>query len=111
LTGSDTTPALKTYLPQSDRGFVLFTTWNRQLAVDLVSPDVVEMPEMGESTAFTVLQKSLLRKQLLYDHQAAVTLLHELTFLPLAFPQTVARFRGFAYVFCVVLFYLILFYA
>jgi hypothetical protein len=90
ITGSESTPALKPYLPQSNQGFVLFTTRNRQLAVDLLLSDAVEIPEMDKSTAVTVLQKSLIRKQLLDDYQATMALLHRLMFLPLAISQTAA---------------------
>jgi hypothetical protein len=50
-TSGGSSPALKTYLPQSNNGFVLFTTRNRQLATKLVGPEVINIPQMDDKMA------------------------------------------------------------
>lgn len=82
--------ALKTYLPQSTQGRILFTTRNRKLALKLAPSNVIMVPEMDEETAVNVLQKSLIQKDLLNDHEATTALLSQLTFLPLAIAQAAA---------------------
>ncbi|KAN0087168.1 hypothetical protein V8E54_000856 [Elaphomyces granulatus] len=80
-------PALKTYIPQSKYGFVLFTTRNKQLATTLVGPEVISIPEMDDKMATDLLRASLIRKDLVNDSQTTTQLLCQLSCLPLAIIQ------------------------
>ena len=86
-TSDGSSPALKTYIPQSKYGFVLFTTRNQQLATSLVGPEVISIPEMDDRMAIDLLRASLVRKDLLNDPQTTTQLLHQLSCLPLAIIQ------------------------
>ncbi|KAN0076626.1 hypothetical protein V8E54_006768 [Elaphomyces granulatus] len=70
-------PALKTYIPQSKYGFVLFTTRNQQLATSLVGPEVISIHEMDDKMA----------TDLVNDPQTTTQLLCQLSCLPLAIIQ------------------------
>ncbi|OJD25604.1 hypothetical protein ACJ73_03029 [Blastomyces percursus] len=87
---SNATTALKNFLPQSDQGHILFTTRNHQLAVDLAGLNVISIPELNEETGMKFLEKTLIQKGLLNDSGAAIALLTQLAFLPLAITQAVA---------------------
>lgn len=78
------------FLPESERGHILFTTRSRQIAVKLASSDVIMIPEPDTETAVEILRNSLMKKDLLNDHEAAIALLKELTCLPLAIIQAAA---------------------
>ncbi|KAN0076607.1 hypothetical protein V8E54_006749 [Elaphomyces granulatus] len=80
-------PALKTYIPQSKYGFVLFTTRNQQLATSLVGPEVISIHEMDGKMATDLLRASLIRKDLVNDPQTTTQLLCQLSCLPLAIIQ------------------------
>ncbi|KAN0072117.1 hypothetical protein V8E54_009846 [Elaphomyces granulatus] len=80
-------PVLDTCLPQSKYGFVLFTTGNRQLATKLVGPDVIDICQMSDMMAINLLTTSLIRKDLVNDHESTTQLLHQLSCLPLAITQ------------------------
>ncbi|KAL4943217.1 hypothetical protein BDV06DRAFT_211251 [Aspergillus oleicola] len=56
---------LENFLPQSEQGHILFTTRNRKLAVRLASPFVVDVPELDTKTGVKMLEKALLRNNLL----------------------------------------------
>jgi hypothetical protein len=86
-TSDGSSPALKTYIPQSKYGFVLFTTRNRQLATKLVGPEVIDIPQMDDKMATDLLRASLIDKDLVNDHQTTTQLLHQLSCLPLAIIQ------------------------
>ena len=86
-TSDGSSPALKTYVPQSQYGFVLFTTRNRQLATKLAGPDVISITQMDDKMATDLLQASLIDKDLVNDHQTTTQLLHQLSCLPLAIIQ------------------------
>ena len=86
-TSDGSSPALKTYLPQSKYGFVLFTTRNRQLATKLVGPEVINISQMDDKMATDLLRASLIDKDLVNDHQTTTQLLHQLSCLPLAIIQ------------------------
>ncbi|KAN0087289.1 hypothetical protein V8E54_000977 [Elaphomyces granulatus] len=86
-TSDASSPALKTYIPQSKYGFVLFTTRNQQLATSLVGPDVISIPEMDDEMATNLLRASLIRKDLVNDAQTTTQLLSQLSYLPLAIIQ------------------------
>ncbi|KAL4998871.1 hypothetical protein BDV10DRAFT_184773 [Aspergillus recurvatus] len=87
--GSNNSPPLKDLLPFSNQGHVIFTTRNRELAVDLASTDMIHVRELDEKTGMEFLEKSLC-KDLLCDSHAMINLLEQLTFLPLAISQATA---------------------
>ncbi|KLJ05884.1 hypothetical protein EMPG_10685 [Blastomyces silverae] len=86
-TGDSSSPALKSFVPQSENGFVLFTTRNHQLATKLVRTDVIRILEMDEGTARELLKTSLVCKELADDENTSLLLLRELSCLPLAILQ------------------------
>ncbi|KAE8361552.1 purine and uridine phosphorylase [Aspergillus caelatus] len=90
--GKDNTnnPVLTDFLPQSEQGHILFTTRSRKVAVKLVSSHVIIISEPDTETAVKILQKSLVEKTLLNDHDTTITLLEQLAFLPLAITQAAA---------------------
>jgi NB-ARC domain len=90
VTGHNVSAALKSFLPRSRQGYVIFTTRNRQLAVRLAAPELVTLDEMNEETAVNMLRASLVQKDLIQNHEAVITLLQLLTFLPLAIIQAAA---------------------
>jgi tetratricopeptide (TPR) repeat protein len=83
---------LKPYLPKSPRGCVICTTRNRKVAVKVAAAlNIFEVPEMDDKTAMQLLAKSLIDDRRLSDnHQDALKLLEQLTFLPLAIVQAAA---------------------
>jgi nucleoside phosphorylase/tetratricopeptide (TPR) repeat protein len=83
-------PALRDFLPQSEQGHILFTTRNRKLAVKLASSHVVNISEPDTEAALKLLEKLLIRKQLLNNRDEAIGLLHQLALLPLAIAQAAA---------------------
>jgi tetratricopeptide (TPR) repeat protein len=87
--GTDNNPPLRDYIPSSKQGHVLFTTRNRELAVDLVSSDIVDVRQLDEKSGVEFLKKSLL-SDLPNDHQTMIELLEQLEFLPLAISQATA---------------------
>src|SRR5712664_36463 len=86
-TSDASSPVLKTYIPQSKYGFVLFTTRNQQLATSLVGPGVISIPEMDDKMATDLLRASLIRQDLVNDSQTTTQLLRQLSCLPLAIIQ------------------------
>ncbi|KAL2810437.1 putative kinesin light chain [Aspergillus granulosus] len=88
--GNPTAPPLKSIIPWSENGHVLFTSRNRKLAAKLASPNVHTIPDVDERTAKEILRKLLIRKDLLLDDYVISTLLKQLAFLPLAISQAVA---------------------
>ncbi|KAN0066948.1 hypothetical protein V8E54_014872 [Elaphomyces granulatus] len=87
VTSDGSSPALKTCIPQSKYGFVLFTTRNRQLATKLVGPEVISISQMDDKTATDLLRASLIDKDLVNDRQTTSQLLCQLSCLPLAIIQ------------------------
>ncbi|KAL4789834.1 hypothetical protein BDV19DRAFT_396648 [Aspergillus venezuelensis] len=87
--GSKNTLPLKEFLPFNNQGHIVFTTRNRELAVDLVSSHVIHVRELDEKTGVEFLAKSL-RQDLRHDSRAILPLLEQLTFLPLAMSQATA---------------------
>ncbi|KAA8642423.1 uncharacterized protein ATNIH1004_011367 [Aspergillus tanneri] len=81
---------LTDFLPQSEQGRILFTTRNRKLAVKLVSQFVIHVSEPDPETSVKILEKALVKKDLLNDSDATITLLNQLAFLPLAIYQAAA---------------------
>ncbi|KAL4862739.1 hypothetical protein BDV12DRAFT_39188 [Aspergillus spectabilis] len=88
--GSAVAPALVNFLPQSAQGHILFTTRNRKLAVRLASPFVVNVSEPDAETGIKILEKALLRNDLLENSNEIIALLEQLMFLPLAITQAAA---------------------
>ncbi|KAB8235186.1 uncharacterized protein BDW43DRAFT_299123 [Aspergillus alliaceus] len=77
LPAGDAAPILEELLPESEQGRILFTTRNRKLAVDLTSSNII-------------FEKSLVQNGLLEDYITTVSLLEQLTFLPLAITKASA---------------------
>ncbi|KAL2783319.1 hypothetical protein BJX66DRAFT_132060 [Aspergillus keveii] len=88
--GSPTAPPLKNIIPQSENGYVFFTSRNWQLALKLAGSNVVSIPHVDEKTGKEIFQKLLMQKDLLQDDHVTNTLLERLAFLPLAISQAVA---------------------
>ncbi|KAJ5157686.1 Tetratricopeptide-like helical [Penicillium canariense] len=88
--GSATAPPLKTILPRSENGHVLFTSRNRKLAVKMAASNVLPVPNVDQSTATQILTKLIIQKGLLHDDCATTALLEQLGFLPLAISQAAA---------------------
>ncbi|KAL2814692.1 violaceus kinesin [Aspergillus cavernicola] len=88
--GSAGATDLANVLPQSEQGHILFTTRNQKLAVRLVSPFVVNISEPDAETGVKILEKALLRKNLLENSIKTIAFLKELMFLPLAISQAAA---------------------
>jgi hypothetical protein len=80
--------SLKTYIPQSEYGAVLFTARNRQVATKLVGPEVISVSQMDDKMATDLLRASLIRKDLVNDHETTTQLLLQLSCLPLVIIQT-----------------------
>jgi tetratricopeptide (TPR) repeat protein len=87
--GTETNPPLREFLPSSKDGHVVFTTRNRELAVDLVSSDIVDVRELDEKSGVEFLEKAL-RRDVPHDSHAMADLLEQLEFLPLAISQATA---------------------
>ncbi|KAL4733122.1 hypothetical protein BDV11DRAFT_210457 [Aspergillus similis] len=88
--GSPGAAGLVDFIPQSEQGRILFTTRNRKLAVKLASSFVIEVLEPDSETGLKILEKALINKDLLNDRDAAIALLKQLMFLPLAIIQAAA---------------------
>ncbi|EOO03104.1 putative nb-arc domain-containing protein [Phaeoacremonium minimum UCRPA7] len=80
---------LSRYLPESENGLTLFTTRSREVAVETVGCDVVDLSEMDWAEATSFLEKSLIRKDLIHD-TAVKELLEEMNHLPLGIAQAAA---------------------
>ncbi|UKZ68974.1 uncharacterized protein TrAtP1_009993 [Trichoderma atroviride] len=78
-------------LPFSRMGSILFTTRNHQAAVELDIPEtgIVSMPEMSQTEATELLQRSLKESQT-QDTASLTSLLDFLAYLPLAIKQASA---------------------
>ncbi|KAL4745890.1 hypothetical protein BDW72DRAFT_45246 [Aspergillus terricola var. indicus] len=90
--GSGIFPALQDFLPHSRQGHILFTTRNRKAAVKMASASnyVTHVSEPSESDGLEMLRRSLIDKKLLDDTRTCITLLEQLSFLPLAITQATA---------------------
>lgn len=85
-----TTPALEGILPQSEQGRILFTTRNGELAVELTSSNVIQIPDVDKKTAHGILDRLVLQKDLLQDHVTITSFLEQLAYFPLAIAQATA---------------------
>lgn len=88
--GSTGAAGLADFIPQRERGRILFTTRNRKLAVKLASSFVIEALEPDTQTGLKILEKAPIRKDLVDDRDVALDLLEQLMFLPLAIIQAAA---------------------
>ncbi|KAH8696322.1 hypothetical protein BGW36DRAFT_417527, partial [Talaromyces proteolyticus] len=77
----------RSFLPHSDRGFILVTTRNRQLATLLAGPEVISVSEMDDQMAVNLLFASLTQKDVVYRGQISTELVRQLSGLPLAIVQ------------------------
>ncbi|KAJ6437506.1 reverse transcriptase [Purpureocillium lavendulum] len=84
------TDGLRRYLPQADRGRILFTTRSQRIATGLAGPGVVQVTAMTVNEARTHFGKALINKDLLGDDRVVLELLNHLTLLPLAITQAAA---------------------
>ncbi|KAJ5640825.1 hypothetical protein N7528_000450 [Penicillium herquei] len=78
---------LRTFLPKSDRGVVIFTTRSNRVAQYLAATDIIRISELEEQKATKILRNSLHDKSLLEDTVNTQQLLERLTYLPLAIVQ------------------------
>ncbi|BCS23768.1 uncharacterized protein APUU_40212S [Aspergillus puulaauensis] len=84
---TSTSPALKTFLPANEEGFVLFTSRNGALVSRLVGPNVIKLSEMDGAAAVALLRGFLIQRDLTEDEESAVALVNRLSGLPLALIQ------------------------
>ena len=78
-------------LPENENVRILFTTRNRKLAAKLASfQDILPIPDADADTAVRILESALANQALLQDEVAAIALLKQLDFLPLAITQASA---------------------
>ena len=77
-------------LPRSKQGCIIFTTRDRKTGVKLAQQNVVEVLEMDTDGATQLLEKCLIRPDLVNSQQDAKALLEELACLPLAIVQAAA---------------------
>ncbi|KAH7126012.1 hypothetical protein EDB81DRAFT_951419 [Dactylonectria macrodidyma] len=87
---SDATRGIHQYLPESDRGRILFTTRSQQVAVRAAAGDVVELGPMSADEAKAILNNWSVQKSQVQNEQVVMQLLKKLTFLPLAVAQAAA---------------------
>ena len=76
------------YLPVSNQGSIIFTTTDRKMAVTLASQDIMELPEMEQDIAQSMLEMHLISP--VNEPGVADILLKELAYLPLAVVQAAA---------------------
>ena len=86
---ADRAGGISDYLPNSDDGFLLYTTRSREVATAVARRDVVHVDEMNATEA-TALLTALVQDDLNADTAARNELLEELTYLPLAITQAAA---------------------
>ncbi|KAJ3544160.1 hypothetical protein NM208_g3203 [Fusarium decemcellulare] len=90
ILGSAEKSGLEEHLPQSEDGIILLTTRSGQVAGTFAQSDVIDIQQMEQEEAISLLKKSLVQKQLLQDEALVIELLTYLTFLPLAITQAAA---------------------
>ncbi|KAE8364466.1 nucleoside phosphorylase domain-containing protein [Aspergillus caelatus] len=74
ICSKSSSPALTTFLPQNQDGFILFTTRNQQLATKLAGPDIMRVSEIDNVAAIKLLHRSLVQDTLLTDETSVYTL-------------------------------------
>ena len=81
---------LQDYLPQSDRGKIIFTTRSRKAAEELTPSHVLELDDMSKAEAQQLLARRISKPSLLDGEKAVGELLKLLEYLPLAIVQAAA---------------------
>ncbi|GAP91468.1 putative acyl transferase acyl hydrolase lysophospholipase [Rosellinia necatrix] len=90
LLGSEDQPVgISDFLPDSDNGSILFTTRSSDIASMVAGSNVVQLKEMDPEEARQYLETKIQIDEA-RDGTAAVTLLNQLTYLPLAITQAAA---------------------
>ncbi|KAL5444360.1 hypothetical protein PMIN05_003340 [Paraphaeosphaeria minitans] len=78
------------YIPQSDKGAILFTTRSRKAAMELSQTCVLSLDDMSDAEGRQLLIHRTANRDLLNDETAVNELLETLTYLPLAIVQAAA---------------------
>ncbi|KAL4960741.1 uncharacterized protein BDV14DRAFT_204484, partial [Aspergillus stella-maris] len=90
--GSIGMQSLQTLLPNNEQGYVIFTTRNSNLAVELPSAKVIHVSGLDAESAMEILRNSL-DVNVLLDYDTSLDLLQQLAFHPLAITQATAYIR------------------
>ncbi|KAL4864733.1 hypothetical protein BDV12DRAFT_200811 [Aspergillus spectabilis] len=80
-------PMVRETLPTSPHGFTLFTTRNRQLAIRVAGPNIINVTEMDVPMTIALLKSTISNQNLLGSDISAASLAQHLHFLPLAMVQ------------------------
>lgn len=78
------------YLLKSQQRAILFTTRNRKIAVNLAQQNIVDVFTTRENVAAELLEKCLIKPDLVNSQDDTSALLLQLTYLPLAIVQAAA---------------------
>ncbi|KAF5989540.1 ankyrin protein 3 [Fusarium bulbicola] len=78
------------FIPDSEHGYILYTTRSREVAVSVAHNNVVKLSEMDNEDAKALLLGSLTEKDQTQDTALIDKLLHKLAYLPLAITQASA---------------------
>lgn len=77
-------------LPKNNGSSIILTTRSRKAAVRFAKDNIIRLPELDDSIAVELFNRSVINKAILDDSQVVMQLLKELTFLPLAIVQAAA---------------------
>ncbi|KAI1126749.1 TPR-like protein [Nemania abortiva] len=78
------------FLPENDRGLVLYTTRSRQVAVWAVKNEVIDLKQLDHDEAAALLKKAVIQPSMCADKERVTRLLEELCYIPLAITHAVA---------------------
>ncbi|KAF5556855.1 kinesin light chain [Fusarium mexicanum] len=81
------------FVPDSEHGYILYTTRSREVAVSVAQNNVVKLSEMDDEDAKALLQGSLIEKDQMQDTALIDKLLQKLAYLPLAITQASAYMK------------------
>ncbi|KAF5587312.1 kinesin light chain [Fusarium subglutinans] len=81
------------FIPDSEHGYILYTTRSREVAVSVAHNNVVNLSEMDDGDAKALLQGSLVEKDQMRDTDLIDKLLQKLAYLPLAIAQASAYMK------------------
>ncbi|KAK2473435.1 hypothetical protein H9L39_15610 [Fusarium oxysporum f. sp. albedinis] len=81
------------FIPDCEHGYILYTTRSREVAVSVAQNNIVELSEMDDQDAKTLLKSSLIERDQMQDTALIERLLHELAYLPLAITQASAYMK------------------
>ena len=90
LFGKPRDSRINQYLPENEKGLVLFTIHSREVAVSAVGSDIVELYEIEEEEVISFLDKALFQRDLLYNKSVVTDLLKELMYLLIVIIQAIA---------------------